>query len=122
MALAKGFVMKEWVTDTVRLLGPGSDRSLLVVNLVRGFAEGHRSAIWVATAKLRVHYEKQGLLPRDGSMIPVISGLASLWSRKMVRDFGIRLGIHVCFGLHPGLASMYFSFLCDFPVVDGLGI
>ncbi|KAG9293747.1 hypothetical protein G9A89_019084 [Geosiphon pyriformis] len=86
--------------------------------LVRGFAEGHRSAIWLPTAKLRLHYERHDLLPRDGSEIPSISGLASVWSRGVIFDFGIRLGIHVCFGLHSRLSNTSFGFLRDVPVVD----
>ncbi|KAG9305604.1 hypothetical protein G9A89_001665 [Geosiphon pyriformis] len=39
--LAKSFVLKKWVADTVRLLSSGSDESLLVINLVRRFVEGH---------------------------------------------------------------------------------
>ncbi|KAG9296577.1 hypothetical protein G9A89_015169 [Geosiphon pyriformis] len=65
MTLAKGFMLKEWMADTVHLLGPGSDGGLLVINLVCEFAEGHQSSIWILTAKLRMYYEKHGLLPRD---------------------------------------------------------
>ncbi|KAG9298251.1 hypothetical protein G9A89_002739 [Geosiphon pyriformis] len=122
MSLAKGFVMKEWVAETTCLLGVESDGGVLVVELVRGFAEVHRSAMWLPTAKLRAHYEKHNLLVRDGSSIPSISGLSSLWSPELVHSFGFRLGTHVCFGLHPCLSRMRFGFLRDFPVCSDLGV
>ncbi|KAG9300972.1 hypothetical protein G9A89_005030 [Geosiphon pyriformis] len=86
MALAKGFVLKEWVANIAYLLGPGSDGDLLVINLVCEFAEGHQFFIWILTAKLRVYYKKYGLLPRDGFVFLTISGLASMWSCIMVFD------------------------------------
>ncbi|KAG9304333.1 hypothetical protein G9A89_019895 [Geosiphon pyriformis] len=121
MALAKGFVLKEWVVDTVCLLSPGSDRGLLVINLVCEFAEDHQSSIWILTTKLRVYYKKHSLLPKDGFVFLTISGLVSVWFCKMVFDFGVRLGVHVCFGLYPSLVSLYFGFLHDFSVLEGLG-
>ncbi|KAG9289755.1 hypothetical protein G9A89_014490 [Geosiphon pyriformis] len=44
------------------------------------------------------------------------------WSCKEICDFGIRLDIHMCFGLHSGLASMHFGFPHNFSVVGSLGV
>ncbi|KAG9306459.1 hypothetical protein G9A89_003569 [Geosiphon pyriformis] len=41
IVLAKGFVLKKWVANTVHLLGFKFDGGLLVINLVCEFVEGH---------------------------------------------------------------------------------
>ncbi|KAG9304168.1 hypothetical protein G9A89_019730 [Geosiphon pyriformis] len=122
MSLAKDFVLKDWIDDMVCLLGGGSNDKSLVISLVQSFAKSHRSTIWLPTAKLRVLYEKRGFLPHDGSIILVVFGLASLWSLNIIFNFGIKLGIHVCYGLHFHLSNAYFSFLGDFSVIGGLGV
>ncbi|KAG9291839.1 hypothetical protein G9A89_012124 [Geosiphon pyriformis] len=104
------------------VLSSGSDGELLIVSMVHNFAAGHRSAIWVLNTRLRVYYKKHGFLLRDGSLTPAISGLASRWSHREICNFGVKLGIYMCFGLHLGLANLYFGFLCNFPVVGNLGV
>ncbi|KAG9304728.1 hypothetical protein G9A89_003902 [Geosiphon pyriformis] len=75
-ALAKGFVLKSWMVDTLGHLGAESGEGVLVVNFICYFAERHRSAIWLSVAKLRFYYEKHNLLPCDDSSIPSVSGLS----------------------------------------------
>ncbi|KAG9305670.1 hypothetical protein G9A89_022592 [Geosiphon pyriformis] len=117
-ALAKGFVLKGWVVDMVSHLGAGFGGSTLVVNFIHHFAESHRSAIWIPAAKLRSYYEKHNLLSQDGSFFSSVSGLSSLWSAGSIRDFGFKLGVHMCFRLHPCLTKSDFGFLSGFPVAE----
>ncbi|KAG9307303.1 hypothetical protein G9A89_017131 [Geosiphon pyriformis] len=111
-----------WVDETMSVLGPEFNRELLIVNMICDFAADHRSAIWVPNARLRAYYEKHSLLLRNESPAPAVSGLASWWSHRKICNFGVKLGIHMCFGLHPELANLHFGFLCDFSVVDNLGV
>ncbi|KAG9289725.1 hypothetical protein G9A89_014460 [Geosiphon pyriformis] len=73
----KSFVIKNWVNETMSVLGSGSDRETLIINMVCNFAADHRSAIWVPNARLKAYYEKHSLLPRNGSLAPAVSELAS---------------------------------------------
>ncbi|KAG9290937.1 hypothetical protein G9A89_011087 [Geosiphon pyriformis] len=134
--LAKSFVLKNWVVDMLDCLGADFDRGALVVNFIHYFAKSHRSVIWLPTAKPGVTNRLLKLVAnqfqnvscveeissRDGSSIPSMSGLSSLWSAETIRNFGFRLGIHVCFGLHPCLTRSDFGFLCDVSVVGNLGV
>ncbi|KAG9283981.1 hypothetical protein G9A89_005488 [Geosiphon pyriformis] len=121
-ALAKGFVLKDWVADTVSCLGAGFGRGMLVVDFIHCFAESYRSAIWIPTVKLRSYYEKHNLLPQDGSSFFSVSGLSSLWSAGSIRDFGFRLGVYICFRLHLCLTKSDFGFLSSFPVAEILDV
>ncbi|KAG9305867.1 hypothetical protein G9A89_016519 [Geosiphon pyriformis] len=111
--LAKSFVLKSWMVNTVGQLGADSDGGTLVVNFICHFAENHRFA---------AYYEKHNFLLRDRLPIPLVSGLSSLWSTKIIRNFGFKLDIHVCFGLHPCLTSLDFGFLCGISVAECLGV
>ncbi|KAG9290548.1 hypothetical protein G9A89_020918 [Geosiphon pyriformis] len=114
--LIKGFVLKDWVADTVSCLGAGFGGGILVVNFIHHFAKSHKSAIWILVAKLRSYYKKHNLLLQDGFSFSLVSGLSSLWSAESIRDFGFRLGIHMCFGLHLCLTKLDFGFLSGFLV------
>ncbi|KAG9297736.1 hypothetical protein G9A89_011251 [Geosiphon pyriformis] len=117
-----GFVIEDWVNKTMSVLSSGFNGDLLIINMVHDFVKGHRSAIWVLNTRLKAYYEKHGLLPRDGSSTPAISGLASQWSHRKICNFGVKLGIHMCFGLYSGLVNMHFGFLHNFSVVGNLGV
>ncbi|KAG9286753.1 hypothetical protein G9A89_012303 [Geosiphon pyriformis] len=120
--LAKGFVLKSWVADTVDYLGADFGESVLVVNFVCHFAKSHRSAIWLPMAKLKSYYEKHNLLSCNSSSVSSISGLSSVWSTKTIQNFGFRLGIHVCFELHLCLTKSDFGFLYDVSVIKNLNV
>ncbi|KAG9289447.1 hypothetical protein G9A89_008008 [Geosiphon pyriformis] len=77
MLLAKRFVLKSWVSDTVLCLGLISGSSL-IVKLVHNIAKSHRLNIWLPAAKLRAFYKKCNLLPQDGSAVLSVGGLLSL--------------------------------------------
>ncbi|KAG9294280.1 hypothetical protein G9A89_021639 [Geosiphon pyriformis] len=119
--LGTGYIGCSVMDETMNVLGSGSDGELLIVNMVCDFAAGHRSAIWVPNVRLRAYYKKHGLLPRDRSLAPVISGLVFWWSYREICNFSVKLGIHMCFGLHSELVNLHFGFLRDFPVMDNLG-
>ncbi|KAG9296155.1 hypothetical protein G9A89_014747 [Geosiphon pyriformis] len=121
-ALAKSFVLKSWMVDTLGHLNADSSEGALIVNFIYHFAENYRSAIWLPAAKLKSYYEKYNFLPCDGSSISLVSDLSSLWSAGTIRDFRFRLGIYVCFGLYLCLTRSDFGFLCDVPVVKNLDI
>ncbi|KAG9284977.1 hypothetical protein G9A89_009787 [Geosiphon pyriformis] len=122
MSLSKGFVFKDWVAETKWFLKIESNSGSLMVDLVCRFAENYRSSIWLPRAKLRAHYKKHGLLPRDRSIVLLVTGLFLVWSCDIVHNFGIKLGIHTCFGFHPYLNSVQFGFLCDFLMAGILGV
>ncbi|KAG9285882.1 hypothetical protein G9A89_013307 [Geosiphon pyriformis] len=86
MLLAKRFVLKSWVSDTVLCLDPAFGSSLIV--------------------KL-----KHNFLPHDGSAMPSIVGLPELWNADVICNFGFRLSIYMCFGLFPCFARLNFGFL-----------
>ncbi|KAG9297496.1 hypothetical protein G9A89_020898 [Geosiphon pyriformis] len=117
MMLAKEFVLKSCVADAARHFGFQSD-SDMVIGLVYNMVKYHRSSIWLSVAKLRSFYEKHGLLSCDGFAVPVVVSLSSVKPAEVICSFGIRLGIYVCFGLHPHLSNFDFSFLSHVPVVD----
>ncbi|KAG9299947.1 hypothetical protein G9A89_009675 [Geosiphon pyriformis] len=108
--------------DMVSRLGAGSDRNTLVINFIHHFAENHRSAIWLSTAKLKLYYKKHNFLPSNGLPISSVFGLAFLWTARMIWDFGFKLGIYVCFGLHSCLTSLDFGFLCGIPIMGCLDV
>ncbi|KAG9289008.1 hypothetical protein G9A89_015557 [Geosiphon pyriformis] len=110
MLLAKGFVLKSWVSDAALCLGLASGGSL-IVKLVCNLTESHRSDIWMPAAKLRAFYEKHNLLLCNGLTMPSIVDLPGLWNAGVIRDFGFRLSIHMCFSLCPCLARLDFGFL-----------
>ncbi|KAG9303064.1 hypothetical protein G9A89_000096 [Geosiphon pyriformis] len=85
--LAKSFVLKSWVVDTLGHLGVDFGRGALVVNFIYCFAESYRSAIWLSMAKLRSYYKKYNLLSCDGSSIFSVSDLSLLWSVGMIQNF-----------------------------------
>ncbi|KAG9299499.1 hypothetical protein G9A89_020670 [Geosiphon pyriformis] len=118
-ALAKNFVLKNWVVDMLGCLDADSGRGALVVNFVCYFAKRHRSVIWLPVVELRSYYKKYNLLPHDGSFIPSVSGLSLLWSAEIIQNFGFRLDIHMCFGLYLCLTKSDFGFLCDVSVSKG---
>ncbi|KAG9304494.1 hypothetical protein G9A89_020058 [Geosiphon pyriformis] len=120
--LAKSFVLKSWIVNTLGCLNADSDGGVLVVNFVCHFAESHRSAVWLLVAKLRAYYKKYNLLLHNRLSILLMSGLFSLWSIETIWNFGFRLSIHVCFGLHLCLTRSDFGFLCNVLVVRNLGI
>ncbi|KAG9296319.1 hypothetical protein G9A89_014911 [Geosiphon pyriformis] len=116
-----GFVLKSWLSDAVLCLGLTSDSSL-IVKLVCNIAESHRSNIWLPVTKLRAFYEKCNLLPWDGSVVPSVDSLSSLWAAGTICEFGFRLGVYLCFGLYSCLASLGFGFLDSIPLTDSLQI
>ncbi|KAG9290241.1 hypothetical protein G9A89_022217 [Geosiphon pyriformis] len=91
IVLAKGFVLKNWVADMISCLGAGFGEDTLVVDFVCCFA-------------------------KNGSFFSSVSGLFFLWSVGSIQDFSFRLGVHMCFRLHPCLIKFDFSFLSGFPV------
>ncbi|KAG9299063.1 hypothetical protein G9A89_020376 [Geosiphon pyriformis] len=101
MYLSKDFMLKDWIAKAKDLLGNDSKSESLVVDLVCHFAESYRSSVWLPRAKLRAHYKKHGLLPCDGSIVSLVTGLSLVWSCGMIHNFGIRLDIHACFSFHP---------------------
>ncbi|KAG9286816.1 hypothetical protein G9A89_012366 [Geosiphon pyriformis] len=98
MLLAKGFVLKSWVSDAALCLGLASGSSL-IVKLVHNLAESYRSDIWMPAAKLKAFYKKHNFLPHDRLAVLSIVGLPEL------------LGIHMCFSLCLCLTRLDFSFL-----------
>ncbi|KAG9284415.1 hypothetical protein G9A89_023672 [Geosiphon pyriformis] len=65
---------------------------------------------------------KHDFLPRDGSLIPSVSSLSFLWSSDVICGFGIKLGIHVSFGLYLCLSSLDFGFLNGVLVIGCVGV
>ncbi|KAG9286478.1 hypothetical protein G9A89_014644 [Geosiphon pyriformis] len=122
MALVKDFVLKSWVVDMLGCLGANSGGGALVVNFICCFVESYRFAIWLPMTKLKAYYEKYNLLPCNGSSIPSVSGLSSLWFAGTIWNFGFRPSSYVCFGLYLCLIRSDFGFLCDVPVVKNLGV
>ncbi|KAG9292151.1 hypothetical protein G9A89_005295 [Geosiphon pyriformis] len=119
--LAKEFVLKDWVADAVRHFGSEAGGNL-IIRLVCSIAESHRSSIWLPAAKLRSFYEKNNILPRDGSVIPLVAGLSFFRPVEVIHSFNVRLGIHMCFGLYPCLASLSFGFLSRFPAAVPISV
>ncbi|KAG9302048.1 hypothetical protein G9A89_021092 [Geosiphon pyriformis] len=104
--LVKSFVLKSWVVDTLGYLGANSDGGVLVVNFVHYFANSHRSAVWLPAAKLRAFTKN----------IIFCHSAGTVW------DFGFRLSIHMCFGLHLCLTKSDFGFLCKVSMVGNLSV
>ncbi|KAG9289758.1 hypothetical protein G9A89_014493 [Geosiphon pyriformis] len=98
--LAKEFVLKSWVADITQHFGFKSGGDLVI----------------------RFFYEKHNLLPCDGSAVSLVAGLLSIRSVGVIHGFGIKLGIHVCFGLHSCLSNLDFGFLSHVPVVDSVDV
>ncbi|KAG9290240.1 hypothetical protein G9A89_022216 [Geosiphon pyriformis] len=115
--LAKGFVLKSWVSNAILCLGLVSG-SGLIVKLVCNLAESHRSDIWLPAAKLRAFYEKHNLLPCDGFAVPLINSLSNLWDTSVIYGFGFRLGVYLCFGLCSCFTKLGFGFLNSIPLTD----
>ncbi|KAG9300023.1 hypothetical protein G9A89_009751 [Geosiphon pyriformis] len=108
MLLAKGFVLKSWVSDVILCLGLTFGDSL-IVRLVRNIAKSHKSNIWLFAAKLRAFYKKCNLLLQDRSAVLSVGGLLSLW---------FQVGCSLCFDLYPCLASLGFGFLGSISLTD----
>ncbi|KAG9297990.1 hypothetical protein G9A89_018818 [Geosiphon pyriformis] len=111
MLLTKGFVLKSWMFNVILCLGSASGGSL-IVKLIYSLAKNHNLIF--------VFYEKHNLLLCDESVVPLVNGLLSLWITDVICSFGIRLDIHLCFGLCSCLASLGFNFLNGILLMDSV--
>ncbi|KAG9291522.1 hypothetical protein G9A89_021941 [Geosiphon pyriformis] len=99
VALYKGFVFNDWFSGAVFVFGDLKLAGAKIVDFVRDFCLAFRDKIWLVHVKHRVFMEKHGLIPRDGSMPVVISGLSSLYSAEIVKLLGIDDALGIRFGL-----------------------
>ncbi|KAG9286103.1 hypothetical protein G9A89_022780 [Geosiphon pyriformis] len=104
MAVAKGFVLKDWLLEACDLCDGKSAAVVKVVNFVRGFAVQHRLDIWVPNASLRRFYETNGLLSSDDVVFSDVCGLSSRYSDKDIRSLGFIRGILINFGTESPLS------------------
>ncbi|KAG9294051.1 hypothetical protein G9A89_004919, partial [Geosiphon pyriformis] len=115
--LTKEFVLKSWMANAIWCLGSASG-GCVVIDLVYSLAECYRSDIWLPAAKLRTFYEKHNLLPCNRFVVLTVTGLLDLWAADVVYSLGIRLGIHMSFGLCPRIAGLGFGFLCNIFLIN----
>ncbi|KAG9307175.1 hypothetical protein G9A89_017003 [Geosiphon pyriformis] len=96
--LNKDFLFRDWYLKAVSVLNNTKLVSRVIINFVWNFGAAHHADIWLVKAKYRVFMEKSGLVPHDGSVLPVTWSLLSLFLARVVRLLGVIEVLGVCFG------------------------
>ncbi|KAG9298304.1 hypothetical protein G9A89_002792 [Geosiphon pyriformis] len=99
-ALCKDFVFSRWFDESVSVFKDPKVVSLNIVNFVRKLCIAFREGFWLVWAKHWAFMEKNGLIPRDGFILILISGLLSMLLAGVVRLLGIINAYGISFELH----------------------
>ncbi|KAG9285026.1 hypothetical protein G9A89_009836 [Geosiphon pyriformis] len=105
MAVAKGFVLRDWVLEATKVFTAKSEAVVSVVNFVCNIVIHHRLNI-----SLRKFYEFNDLIFTDGSVVINVSGLLLCGSVVNIYKPKFIHGIMINFGLDATLSLMSLGF------------
>ncbi|KAG9285703.1 hypothetical protein G9A89_002270 [Geosiphon pyriformis] len=105
--LCKGFVLREWCAEAVRIFDDRKEAVNAVVGFVKCLVELHCSKIWLVRLVFRVRMEKAGLVEDDSLFSGLSRCLGFLLSDKVVRMLGVAGSFAVSFGCHK--SCLFFS-------------
>ncbi|KAG9286810.1 hypothetical protein G9A89_012360 [Geosiphon pyriformis] len=100
IALCKGFVFKDWFHESVSVFKDSRIVGQTIMAFVHEFSLAFWEDIWLVCAKHRAFMEKNGLIPCNGSVPVLISGLSLGLSSGVTQLLGVAEAIGVSFGFH----------------------
>ncbi|KAG9297635.1 hypothetical protein G9A89_011150 [Geosiphon pyriformis] len=106
-ALYKGFVFRGWFREAVSVFHDPKVAGIKITDFVYSLYVTFRNNIWLVCAKHHTYIEKNGLIPVDGSIPVLVSGLVLRFSGGVVK----LLGIAEAFGVHFGFCKSCSFFL-----------
>ncbi|KAG9298407.1 hypothetical protein G9A89_000406 [Geosiphon pyriformis] len=106
-AICKGFVFNEWYRESFFVFKDSKTAAQNIVAFVRDFCFAFRDDIWLVCAKHKAVMEKGGLIPHNGSIPVLVSGLPLVLSSNVVRLLGIANANGIGFGFRR--SSLFFS-------------
>ncbi|KAG9303436.1 hypothetical protein G9A89_013762 [Geosiphon pyriformis] len=89
VAICKGFVFNKWYHESFSVFKDSKTVAQNIMAFVRDFCLAFRNDIWLVYAKHRAVIEKGGLIPCDGFIPVLVSGLLSVLLSSVVRLLGI---------------------------------
>ncbi|KAG9302953.1 hypothetical protein G9A89_022370 [Geosiphon pyriformis] len=111
MALCKGFVFNDWYHESITVFKDSKVAALIVVDFVRKFCLVFWEEVWLVRARHRSLIEKNGLIPRNGSLSLPIIGPSKLLSAGVVKLLGVTDAFGISFGFHK--SCLFFSSVGD---------
>ncbi|KAG9296167.1 hypothetical protein G9A89_014759 [Geosiphon pyriformis] len=87
-----------WIQEAVSIFHNSKVASIKIADFVHSLCVAFRNDIWLVHAKYCAYMEKNGLIPVDGSISILVSGLVSRFSDGVVKLLGIAEAFDVRFG------------------------
>ncbi|KAG9298396.1 hypothetical protein G9A89_000395 [Geosiphon pyriformis] len=110
-ALYKGFVFNECLWEAISIFYDSKVAGVKIANFVHFICFAFRNNIWLVHAKHCIFMKKNGLIPVDGSISVLVSGLASGFLAGVIELLGIAKAFGVRFGFHK--FCLFFSGISD---------
>ncbi|KAG9307162.1 hypothetical protein G9A89_016990 [Geosiphon pyriformis] len=110
-ALYKSFVFNKWLREAISIFHDPKVASIKISDFVRSICFAFRNDIWLVCAKYHAFMEKNGLIPVDGSISILVSGLVLVLSAGVIKLLGIAEAFGVHFGFHK--SCLFFSGIDD---------
>ncbi|KAG9286350.1 hypothetical protein G9A89_014516 [Geosiphon pyriformis] len=107
LVLYKGFVLREWCAEAVRIFDGRKETVGAVVGFVKHLVELYCSKAWLMRSAFRVRMKKAGLVGNNSLFSGLSCCLGSLLSDKVVRMLSIAGSFAVSFGRY--LSCLFFS-------------
>ncbi|KAG9305272.1 hypothetical protein G9A89_003356 [Geosiphon pyriformis] len=117
MAFFKGFVFDSWFGEAISVFHNSKVASVEVVKFVHSLSMAFRDNIWLVYIRHYTYIEKNGLIPFDGSVPVLVSGLALRFSADVlkllgiVNAFGIRFGFHKSYSFFSDISGSVFIYI-----------
>ncbi|KAG9297136.1 hypothetical protein G9A89_019417 [Geosiphon pyriformis] len=111
LALYKGFVFRRWFREAVSVFHDPKVTGVKITDFVCSLCVTFRNNIWLVHAKYCAYMEKNGLIPVDGSISVLVSGLVLRFLGGVIKLLGIAEAFGVHFGFHKSCS--FFSGIGD---------
>ncbi|KAG9294031.1 hypothetical protein G9A89_019369, partial [Geosiphon pyriformis] len=111
MALYKSFVFNDWFHEMIAVFHDSKVAGLEIVKFVHSLSLAFRNNIWSIYAKHHAYMEKYKLIPLDGSILILVSGLVLELSAEAIKLLGMTDTFGVCFGFRK--FCLFFSGVSD---------
>ncbi|KAG9290584.1 hypothetical protein G9A89_020954 [Geosiphon pyriformis] len=85
LALYKGFVFNGWLWEVISIFPDSKVVGVKIADFVQSICLAFRNNIWLVHAKYWVFMEKNDLIPADGSITILVSGLVSGFSAGVIK-------------------------------------
>ncbi|KAG9293664.1 hypothetical protein G9A89_019001 [Geosiphon pyriformis] len=110
--LCKDFVFNDWYCESFSVFKNAKVAALNIVCFVHEFCFIFHDEFWLVHAKHRAFIERNRLIPHDGFIPALVSGLPMMLLASVIRLLGVVEAFGIGFGFHK--SCLFFSGIGDF--------